>query len=280
MGGFFVRKCAGAAALGWALIKLWPLLVHTQGVEWQLGHYRPLLWTGAVGNWTIAAFLLSYLPEWQAESQPGEWNMTHWAFINLSVLLAESFALVYYAITCPSRKGPAHAMPEGKTPRSLPSNIVTRTSVLISGAMIILSARDLFFPGMIMEFWPRDDVYLEWTNALRHSPPPGSPEWHESGLDAPLFVGDKFISQYMAVYLLVVSIAKMVAALVIRLGPDGRRGLYQAKMFWQGACLANCVLMFVLRVFTPAASSASWDLRYPLMAVGHETFMLGLYGFF
>lgn len=280
MGGFFVRKCAGAIALGWALVKLWPLLVHLQGAEWQLGHYRPLLWTGVAGNLAITSFLLSYVPEWQAESQAEKWNMTHWACMVMAALGVEALAWAYYAVTCPARKGPAHAMPQGKTPRSLPSNIVTRTTVLISGAMVVLSLRDLLFPGMIMDFWPRDDVYLEWTNALRHSPPPGSPEWHESGLDAPLFVGDKFISQYMAVHLLIVCLAKLGAALLIRLGPDGRRGTQQAKLFWQGTCVANCAIMFVLRLFTPAAASASWDLRYPLMAVAYETFMLGLYGFF
>ena len=109
----------------------------------------------------------------------------------MAALGMEALVWTFYAVTCPTRKGAAHAMPAGKTPRSLPSNIVTRTTVLISGAMAVLSLRDLLFPGMIMEFWPRDDVYLEWTNALRHSPPPGSPEWHESGLDAPLFSGRK-----------------------------------------------------------------------------------------
>lgn len=280
MGGFFVRKGAGATALGWTLFKLWPLLVHTAGVEWQLGHYRPLLWTGATGNVAIALFVASYLPQWQAEGVADQWNMTHWAYLMVAVLVLEALVWIVHAVSCPVRRGPAHVIPAGKTPRSLPSNIVTRTTVLVSGAMLVLSVRDLLFPGMIMDFWPRDDVYLEWTNALQHSPRPGSPEWHQHGLDAPLFVGDKFIAQYMAVNLMVISLAKMGAALFIRLGPDGRRGTQQAKLFWQGACLADAVLVFLLRVFTPAASSASCDLRYPLMAVAYETFILGLYGFF
>ena len=86
------------------------------------------------------------------------------------------------------------------------------------------------------------------------------------------------ISQCLAAHVLVLCLAKYVST-TIRLGHDGR-GLQQAKLFWQGACVANCALVFVLRLFTPAAASASWDLRYPLMAVAYETFMLGLYGFF
>lgn len=282
MGGFFVRKGAGAFALGWQLIKLWPLLVHVPGSIWQNGHYLPHLWTSVLGNLAISAFLSSYLPQWYAERVPHQTSMVEWAFMMLSVLTLETIALIYFAIICPNVKsgGISRAFAEGKSPRSTPSNIVTRTVILVTGAMTVIAFRDLFMTGSIMEFWPRDDVYLEWTNALRHSPPQGSPEWHDGALNAPLYIGDKFISQYMAVHMLVVSLAKLVSALFIRLGADGQRGQYQAKLLWQGTCIANAIFMVVIRLFTPAAASASWDLRYALMAVGYETFILGLYGYF
>ena len=281
MGGFFVRKAAGAAALGWHIIKLWPLLVHTTGVEWQKGHYRPWLIAAIVGNLSIAAFWLSYLPEWKEEATPNRVSMVDWAYMNLAVLGLETLTFCFFLSTTKIIKdGTAGAFSEGQSPRSMPSNIVTRTVVLVSGAMMIMGLRDLCAPGTILDFWPRDDVYLEWTNALRHSPPEGPPEWESGAINAPLFIGDKFISQLMAVHLVATSTAKLFSVLYIRLGADATRGKYQTKVLWQGTCLANAALMVVLRLFTPAAASASWDLRYHLMALGYETFMLGLYGFF
>ena len=94
-------------------------------------------------------------------------------------------------------------MPEGKTPQSYVSNIVTRTVVIISSLMTILSLRDLFFPGMILEYIiPRDDIYLEWTNALYHSPPNDTPESIQYGLLSSLYIGDKFVSQLCALHIL------------------------------------------------------------------------------
>ena len=278
MGGFFVRKAAGAAAMGFHLLKLWPFLYHTNGTVWPLAHYTPLLWMGVLGNICLTAFTASAVPEWQYEQND---NLVHFAYLLMAVLTTETIVLAYFAVTCKTVKhNTAFALQDGKTPKSLPSNIVSRTVLLVSGAMAVLAARDLFAPGTILEFWPRDDVYLEWTNALRHSPPVGSPEYAAYGLDAPLYAGDKFMGQWLAVHLLVLSFVKIISACMIRIGADGQRGVLQAKLIWQGAALANLAMMFVVRVFSSAALSASLDLRYHLMAIGYETFILGLYGFF
>jgi hypothetical protein len=62
----------------------------------------------------------------------------------------------------------------------------------------------------------------------------------------------------------------------VRLGNDGQRGAVQAKILWQGATIVNGFLLMVFRLFTPAATSASLDLRFALMALAYETFILGL----
>jgi hypothetical protein len=273
MGGFFVRKLAGAAAVGVHGTKLWPLLVHGTGMEWQRGHFVPLLMTGALANLLLMAF---YLLKWDDLRDA---QATELPTIMLGVLALETMVLLYYAATTRIVKGAAVALTQGKTEKSLPSNIATRTVLLVTTAVSIMAARDLFFPGTILPFWPRDDIYLEWTNALLHSPPPGSPEAQESGMEALLLVGDKFMGQLLALHLLLVCMFKYVASLGLRLQADGR-GRYQAKLLWQGAALTNVLIVFALRLFTPAAMSASLDLRWHLMALAYETFILVMYGFF
>jgi hypothetical protein len=301
MGGFFIRKMTGATTLGWCLIKVWPLFFlyhHNNNMSnhrhqnmvvtpsWHQGHYLPLLYMIMVGNCIITIFLALQLPQWYQEQSPGtkDVSMVQWAYLQMTVLLLETIVVCYYTVTCRRQyynknnntTAVAYAMPSGKTPTSTPSNIVTRTVMLITGMMTVLAIRDVCFTGHILEFWPRDDIYLEWTNALQHSPPPGSPEYEQDGgaIQAALYVGDKFIAQYMAIHLFVISITKLMSATTIRVGSDGRSGMIQAKILWQGATIANVLLMVVLRVFQPAAASASWDLRYALIVVGYETFVL------
>jgi hypothetical protein len=99
------------------------------------------------------------------------------------------------------------------------------------------------------------------------------------GLDAPLFSGYKFISQLLAAHLLVLCLGKFISCTAVRLGNGRQRGAVQANILWQGATIANGFLLMVFRLFTPAATSASLDLRFALMALAYEAFILGLYGF-
>ena len=320
MGGFFIRKMAGAIALGWSMYKLVPLLYTTPQTIWmsstssssskQQQHYTPWLGFAILGNMMIVLFWLVHVVEWQTQHLT---DLIHYAVLHITVLGVETMVMMYYAATLlslfqPSRHDPspssnttttttstshsattmktnenaaiAHAFPKGKTPTSLPSNIVSRTVLLISGTICALMVRDLCFAAFILStVIPRDDVYLEWTNALRHSPPKGSPEYAAYGMDAPLYSGDLFVSQYLALHMIVSCAIKLLAATTVRLGKDGRRGTLRTKLIWQGMSVSNGLLMFVIRLFTPAAASVALDFRYILMALGYETFILALYGF-
>lgn len=282
MGGFFVRKAAGAVTLGWHLVKVWPLLYQTTAASWRQGHYTPWLWLSAFGNVSLAVFYGWFGFEWHQQQSEESHDLVRFALVHVTVLLLEAVVFLYFARTCRQAKpaAAAAAFQDGQTPSSLPSKIVTRTVMLVSGAMAVMAARDLWATGSILEFWPRDDVYLEWTNALRHSPPVGSPEYAAHGWETPLYAGEKFIAQVFAVHWWVLCVVKLVAACAIRVGADGHRGTIQTKLIWQGTALANVALLAVVRAFTPAAATASLDLRYHLMALGYETFILGLYGFF
>jgi len=277
MGGFFVRKVAGAASLAVHLQKLVPLLVQFGGTRWNRGHYRPLLVTSVIANLCLAAFYASYMGDFVAA------GAQQLPMVAIGLLLVESSVFAYYLVAhlSPSKveKGPAVAMTEGRTPDSVPSRIVSRTILLVSSAMALIAGRDLFFPGFIFEYVPRDDIYLEWTNALVHSPPPGSPEDADAGLEAPLHVGDKFASQYAAISVLLTCLYKYASALTVRYGSDGG-GLLQAKMIWKVQAVGDAALLFVVRTFAHAARSASLDLRWHLMCIAYETFILGLYGYF
>jgi hypothetical protein len=269
MGGLFVRKIGGAAVAAVHTQKLMPLLFHPVGAQWKMGHFNPLLWTAVVGNLCIAAFYGFYLEDLAAS------GADNFAKMILVVLALETIVILFYTLLgSPKKKGPAIAMPEGKTPSSSPSNIVRNTVVLVSGMTALIAGRDLFFPGHILSFIPRDDIYLEWTGALIHSPPEGSEEAADHGIESPLYIGDKFVSQLMALHLLILCLYKFVTALSIRFGSDGS-GKIKCKMIWRAQALGDGLLVFLMRLFAPAATSASLDLRWHLMSLAYETFILG-----
>lgn len=271
MGGLFIRKLAGAAAFGVHAQKIIPLVAHPTGAQWAMGHYRPLLATALAGNMALFAFYASYLADLVSG---GAGTMTYGI---LAALAVESLVILGCLLTTrPSKRGPAVVMPPGKTPSSLTSRIVSRTVVLVSGIVAAVVARDLLFPGFVFEFFPRDDMYLEWTNAFRHSPPEGSEEELDQGLTAPLYVGDKFVSQLMAVNMLIICMYKFVTGFMIRYGSDGS-GEIKCRMIWQVQALGAGFIIFVFRLFTPAAASASLDFRWHLMCLSYEAFILCTY---
>ena len=155
---------------------------------------------------------------------------------------------------------------------------IARTNLLVSGMVCLVAGRDLFFPGTIIPYIPRDDIYLEWTGALLHSPPPGSPEAAEHGMESALFNGDKYVHQWMALNMLVLCIYKFVAAFGIRYRSDGG-GAVAARMVWKAQAVGNILIVYLFRLFADSAKSASLDLRWHLMALFYETAILGLYGF-
>jgi hypothetical protein len=272
MGGLFVRKIGGAAAAAVHLQKLLPLLFHPDGAEWMAGDFNPLYWMGVVGNIAIAAFYATYMEDLKAANAEGLPR-----FI-MGVLALESLIIVFHLLTTKrsTSKRAAIAMPAGKTPTSVTSRIVSRTVTVVSSVASLILLRDLFFPGFIFEFIPRDDIYLEWTNAFLHSPPEGSPEADDHGLEAALFSGDKFVSHFMALHMLILIGYKFLTAFGIKYGSDGS-GLFKCKMIWKAQCLGNLFVLLLLRLFSQAALSASLDLRWHLMLVGYETFILGIF---
>jgi hypothetical protein len=271
MGGFFVRKLGGAAALTVHLQKLVPLLIHPRGAQWVMGHFRPLLWTGIVANCSIIGFVASYMEDLAS------YGCSDMANVAMGLLGFESVVFLYYLLSQRTiKRGTAIAMTNGKEPTSVTSRIVGKTVIIVSSAMSLIAARDLLFSGSIFPYIPRDDIYLEWTNAFLHSPPLGSPEDMDQGLEAPLFIGDKFVSQYMALNLLLLCLYKFVSAFMIRYGSDGS-GLIKAKMFWKTQSVGGLMILFLFRMFSPAAATASLDLRWHLMLIGYEVFILGTY---
>jgi hypothetical protein len=71
---------------------------------------------------------------------------------------------------------------------------------------------------------------------------------------------------------------KFVSGFIVRLGP-GNDGDKKCKIFWQSQAIGDALLLFTMRVFAQAALSASLDLRWHVMSLGYETFILGLYAF-
>lgn len=174
---------------------------------------------------------------------------------------------------------PSVKMTEGRTPNSIPSRIVARTLGIVSGIMMVYSIRDLFFSGTILEFIPRDDIYLEWTNAFLHSPPEGSPEAFDHGLESSFYIGDKFVSQLYALHVLISIGYKISSTFLISCKHDGS-GIIQSKMIWKSLAAGDGMFLFTMRLFTSAAQSAGFDMRWHLMCLGYETFILILYAFF
>jgi predicted secreted protein len=273
MGGFFVRKLAGGAAAAVQISKLLPFLAHEPGAKWKAGQFRPLLWTALIANIATIAFFGSY---WDDLISAKTFQLPL-AFSG--ALAIESATILYFLMQSRSvKREPAVAMPPGKMPNSPYSNIATRTVLIVTTAITVVAGRDLFFPGKIIDIIPRDDIYLEWTNALLHSPPNDSPEFVEQGLEAPLYIGDKFMSQWAALNILILCLFKYVVACVVRYGADGR-GVATSKMMYKGGCIGDIFVLACCRFFTPAAQSASLDLRWHIMMVGYEAAILGLYGF-
>jgi hypothetical protein len=269
MGGFFVRKVGGAAGLALQLQKLMPLFLHPLDARWKMGHFRPLFWTAAISNMMLAAFYASYMADFAAAGSDSLPKLF------IAVLAVESLVIVGYLFN--SRKvklGHAVALPEGKTHKSVVSRIVARTVFLVSTAIALIAGRDFFFPGEIINFVPRDDIYLEWTGAFLHSPPEGTPEAEENGMTAAFHVGDKFVSQLMGLNLLILCLYKAVAAFFIQYGSDGG-GVVKARMIWKAQTIGHGLILFLFRLFSPSAASASLDLRWHLMTVAYETFILG-----
>jgi len=275
MGGLFIRKVGGAAAATLHLQKIAPLLFHPDGAQWMAGHFRPLYTMAIFANMALAAFYVYYMEDLEAANAAGM------AKYILVILGLESVILAFYLFG--QKKGatrlPAMAMPEGKTEKSVTSRIVTRTVTVIGSIMSLVLLRDLFFPGFILDFIPRDDIYLEWTNAFVHSPPPGSQEMEEQGLESVLFVGDKFASHFMALNMLLCMAYKFLTAFSISYGSDGS-GTVKCKMIWKIQCFGDLFILFFMRLFSAAAVSASLDLRWHLMLIGYESFILGLYAWF
>jgi hypothetical protein len=269
MGGFFVRKLAGAAALTVHLQKMLPLLFHASGAKWIHGHFQAVLWCGLLANCAILAFYASYMEDlmnFEAAELPK---------LLMGLLTTESLVFVYYLFTTrTAKRGPAIAMTNGKTETSVASKIVARTIAIVSGVTCVIALRDLLLPGYIFDFIPRDDIYLEWTNVFLHSPPDGTPESNDQGLEAPLFVGDKFIAQFAALHILLCCMYKFVSCFWIRYGSDGS-GAITSGMFWKTQTIGDALLLFNFRLFSSSANSASLDLRWHLMALAYETFILG-----
>eukprot|EP00980_Cylindrotheca_fusiformis_P008563 scaffold1820_cov129-Cylindrotheca_fusiformis.AAC.4 len=268
MGGLFVIKVGGAACMSLQLQKLLPLLVHPAGAVWNMGHFRPLLWTAALSNLLLASFYASFLGDL---SDAGADFLPK---IFIAVLVIESCVILAYLLKAEkARRGPAIALEKGKLPSSFVSRIVARTVFIVSGAMTLFAGRDLFFPGQILDFVSRDDVFLEWTGALIHSPPEGSPEAEEYGITAPLHRGDKFSSQFMAANILLLCLYKFVSSFLVRYGSDGG-GLVKSRMIWKGQAIGDALILLLFRLFTSAATSASIDMRWYVISISYETFIL------
>jgi len=275
MGGFFIRKVAGAVALSFHMQKLVPLLVQGSNTHWGKGHFNPILLTSAICNLVIAGFYFCNRKDLKAG---GAHEM---AFIIIVILTVEAFVVINYVISSylnAKHTFPHEKPPPGKNANSLVSRIAARTVAIVSGMTTILAGRDFFFPGQILPFPPHDDIYLEWTGAFIHSPPPYTQESEEHGLEAPLHTGERFISRLMALYVLLICFQKFVSSLVITVGRDGC-GVVKSRLFWRYQTIGNLLVLVCFRVFGPSALTASFDVRWHLMCIGYEAFILGLYGF-
>lgn len=269
MGGLFVLKTGAAAGMTLQIQKMLPILMHPVGARWSMGHFRPLLWTASLSNLLIACFYLCYMSEFAAAGA----DFLPKTFI--FVLVTESTVILSYLLrSAKAKRGPSIALKEGKLPSSVVSRIVGRTVFIATGAMTLFAGRDLFFPGQILDFVPRDDILLEWTGAFIHSPPEGSPEAEEYGITSPLHAGDKFLSQLMAANFLMLCLYKFVSSFLIRYGSDGG-GLVKARMIWKGQAIGDALILLLFRLFTSAATSASVDMRWYVMGIAYETFILG-----
>eukprot|EP01083_Nonionella_stella_P229550 812376_1 len=295
---------AGAAGLAFHTTKLLPVVFQFApeydrgsgrwvGNSWSAGHFDPLIALGMIGDACVSAFYLGRLEELKNAGAGG----IGMAYVLTSLVEAFVFGLFllsrrmnFKATKRPpaeSRVGSARGYDPKEDPDSLPSRIVARTVLIVSSLMGLISLRDLFFPGSILSFIPRDDIYLEWTGAFLHSPPPDTVEADEHGLEAPFFSGDKFVAQQMAMYLCLCCMFKFFSAwgwskgnrFMGRVDNVDRSGMVSSKMIWKTQAIGDMMILSMMRLFTPAANSASLDLRWHLMFVAYEMFILFLYGY-
>ncbi|KAL7540558.1 hypothetical protein ACHAWF_006722 [Thalassiosira exigua] len=321
MGGLFVRKMAGAAGMAFHLTKLWPIVFHVPpsceipgakgsggggaksggrprwvGASWAAGHFDPLLTLAAIGDACVALFFLARMEELKSAGAGGLCA----AFVTASVV--EAFVFGLYLLgrrmgrerteksSAARTSVPAGGIPLSEDPNSLPSRIAARTVLIVSSLIALISLRDVLLPGTILSFVPRDDIYLEWTGAFLHSPPPDTVEADEHGLEAPLHAGDKLVSQLMGLYLSLGCLFKFASVAGWSKGSRGmgggsrwenadRGGVVSSRMIWRAQAFGDAMILGMLRMFTPASMSASLDLRWHLMLVAYEALILFLYGF-
>lgn len=301
MGGLFVRKMSGVAGLAYHTTKLWPIVFHSPpqhdaksknghwvGASWSAGHFDPLLTLGMMGDICISIFYMNRMDDLTNAGARG----IGMAFVFAGLIEAMVFGLyllsrrMNHKASAPTTRGVdanSDRYDPEEDPNSIPSRIVARTVLIVSSLMSLMSLRDLFFPGTILSFIPRDDIYLEWTGAFLHSPPPDTVEADENGLEAPLFEGDKFVSQLMGLYLSLCCMFKLMSAMGWSKGDRrfdnwrenvDRSGVISSRMIWKAQAFGNTLLLGMLRLFTPAAMTASLDLRWHLMMVAYEAFIL------
>ncbi|KAL9189886.1 hypothetical protein ACHAXT_009561 [Thalassiosira profunda] len=304
MGGLYVRKMAGVAGMAYHAAKLLPIVFQNTpqydamakngrwtGASWSAGHYDPLLALGMIGDVCVTLFYLARVDDLKNAGATG---------VVMALILAsfvEALVLGLYLLNRRMKSKPAKVTKRtsaagggydpAEDPNSLPSRIVARTVLIVSSLMALVSLRDLLLPGTILSFIPRDDIYLEWTGAFLHSPPPDTVEADEQGLEAPLFAGDKFVSQLLGLYLSLCCLFKFMSAWGWSKGNRSmgtvqsvdRSGVVSSKMMWKAHALGDAMMLGMLRLFTPAAKTASLDLRWHLMLVAYEAFILFLYGF-
>ena len=287
MGGLFVRKVAGVAAIAAHSQKLMPLLFPSNDAHFGCGHFTPMLVAAAIGNVALATLHMLYLDDLRSSGEFSEASSL--VTICIGMLLVEALVMSIYALIG-YRKGKAWLQrmgrpdkPEidektGKGPNSLVQKIVTRTVLIVSGLITLVAGRDLFMPGFIMSALPADDIYLEWTGAFFHSPQPNTPEAEEHGMESAFFIGDKYVAQQAALCLLIGCLYKLITAFHIRVGLH-EVGMNQAKVIWRVQSVGDGMLCFMCRIFAPAASTAQLDLRWHLMCLAYETFILALYAY-
>mmetsp|Transcript_11375 Transcript_11375/g.22530 ORF Transcript_11375/g.22530 Transcript_11375/m.22530 type:complete len:399 (+) Transcript_11375:76-1272(+) len=275
MGGLLLRKVSGVAALAVHSHKLAPVLFQPDDLHWGYGHFDGIYFASVISNLAIFVLYHNYYDDMKSADADGIANLV------LILLLTEAMilfiALLSRKISNISNKVKM-INTSGKPSNAIVARIVGRTVAIVSSAICLIAIRDLFFPGQVISRIPRDDVYLEWTGAFIHSPPIDSPEYEENYLEAPLFVGDKFVSQLCALHLILSCLMKFTTAFFIKVGKDGS-GKKKCKYFWKIQAITGLLLLFIFRLFAGAATSASLDLRWHLMLIGYEAGMFCLYGF-
>uniref|UniRef100_A0A7S1BLB5 Uncharacterized protein n=1 Tax=Corethron hystrix TaxID=216773 RepID=A0A7S1BLB5_9STRA len=275
MGGLFLRKVGGAAAMAVHAHKLGPALFQPSSLHWAYGHFDIFFISSILANIAIFTLYQHHFNDMESAGASGMANL-------ISVLLlTETFFLICALGYKKNRKDTVKVEVKKKTAKSssqIVSRIAGRTVALVSTLVCIIAGRDMFLPGHVIPHIPRDDVYLEWTGAFLHSPREGYPEYEEYSLEAPLFVGEKFLSRLYALHLILFCFMKFTTVFFVKVGRDGI-GMDQCIFFWKIQSLFGFLVLFIVRLFVSAAKSASLDLRWHLMCLAYESFILSLYAF-